>query len=705
MREPKNDKAEAIHIGRAELYENSDLQAYLDAARAQLATLQLINGTPITGALTNIQGYRSVQSSVSVQATTNPTPQIQTTLPTGPGAPPTTQTGTSTTTQSALTPTIPSSQLSAVPAAPQLAASAATILDRQLQLASQVAGYELLLTGSDFSKFTTDGTPKDRIVIGIPITIAPEAKSHRDAAAEVTVRYFPPNSAQFSQAQQFVGYSPQELKPVGVCDRSKYSIEKTAKGKVIDENAPAACIEQEKATTIVNILPTERSYDTVSVTSRTSGIGLGAVVGMVNVGASAQSSRQAQYLVAQQETVALAGDELAECPKPLPPATKDGLNLNCSDGGVEFKWQFRPVLGEHYVRSGLRRVFVQLAIPFARRPYPNYGGTLAVSSAWVPYDEDRGVIKKSPKEEDLKWEIRPVFGPPFFEAIISKIDVHDIGGGYVRTTAKGRFLLNSRVRVGPTVLDASSPNLEVSNYSLAFVTTAQSLAQYGASILASGGNETLLVVARTLCKAFDQQHECLPAVPAVIGEDSALKARHSDCPALTLQDAEKGVTREPMKSMTIKKVTIAPVSATSSLVTVELARTLKLPSYSFFEYFRDSATGVIGNDDEQREPELKCWQDVDRRTLNRINDLPIIVMAGGSAYGFSDLPLQSLSYGDEKTPAKLSFIASNASLDALPQVQVRRLFGDPELDSNAAYFVSPSRVRQLESQSNRIVNP
>lgn len=687
---------ETIRVGRAEVFENADLQASLDAVKAQLASLTLVNGTSISGALSNVQGFSSRQSSVALQAMGSPLPQVVTTVPTGPGAQPATQTGTAVTTQAATTPAAPTLPTLNAPAAPTLAPAAANILDRQLQLSSQVSGYELLLTGSDFSRYTPSGAPKDRIVIGIPITIYPKEENH-DQVAEVTIQYFPPNSIQYGDPQQFNTRDPWDPTTHSSCAQVKYSGARNpvitqrdgeeVRKAIVDQNGPGACYGQEQTTTIVNILPTERTYDTISATSRASSVGVGAIVGTINAGVSAGSSQQTQYLVAQQETVALAGVPSVRCPAPEKIKTEDvwpespaSAAVTCRERalGVEFKWQFRPVLGQHFVRTGERRVFVQLAIPYARRPYPHYGGVILVSRAWLPYDVDRGVITEhTPKSQAMpQLEARAVFGPPFYDAIVSDIVVRDVGGGLVQTDVTGRFLLNAKVRVGPSIQNSSSPGFAMSNNTLEFIATAQSLAQFGATILASGGVDTPLT-ARSLCKAADPFGECLAATEI----DSEVQG--GETPPKNPSDCK---TTPPQ--IEVNKITLAPVSDSTSLVTVELKAKLKIESYPYYEYLRsptDLPTGVIGIDTE-RKPDLtpKC---LDHAALKGMNKLPVVIVAGGKTYGLSDLPFQS------RGADKISFLASNDSLDAAPTLRVQRLFGDPKLDSEPVQFTSPSRLR------------
>jgi hypothetical protein len=695
------DDGDTIRVGTAEIFENADLQSSLDAARAQLASMTLISGSSVSAALSNIQGFSSSQSGVSLQALGSPTPQVQTTLPLSPAAASAAQV---VTTQAATTPAAPAPVSLPANTAPTLAPAASNLLDRQLQLTSQVTGYELLLTGSDFSRFTTSGAPKDRIVIGIPITIYP-GKDNYDQAAQITIRYFAPNSSQFEDPKEFTDRDSPGKAPRSVCDAQKYASKPDNPARLVDANALIACREQELSPTIVNILPTERSYDRVSVTSRAASLGVGMIVGTINAGASASSSRQTQYLVAQQETVALTGGANIPCPAAEQVSSESigvGHQITCPGGahGVEFRWQFRPVLGEHYVRTGQRRVFVQLAIPYSRRPYPHYGGVILVSRTWLPYDIEHGLVRQHEPSALEKWDARAVFGPPFFDTVVSDIAVTDIGGGSVRTKITGRYLLNARVRVGPAIFGVTSPGFAVSNNTLEFVTTAQSLTQYGATVMASGGVDTPLALT-ALCKAADPLGECI--LKSNVYPESAnqfakgLGSRSDPCAKISSLNSPYAEEHR----MKVKKISITPASDSSSLVSVELCSKMNIEDYSYYEYFRDE-TGVVGIDEERKPNLAKTWP-LENEILRRVNRLPIVVIAGGKTYGFSDLPFQTMSSGEANNP-KLSFITSNDSLDSSPVLQIRRLYGDPNLDSRSVGFISPGRLR-YDANFNRMVLP
>ncbi len=640
----------SIVVDEPEIYENANLQAQLDLLRSQLANLSVINQPALVGAIGNLQGARIEQSGLAIEATAGRgLPQISTTTPALPGtAPSAEKNNTQTVTQAAVPPSVPSVPSTSAGALPSISPSAIGLLDQQMQLSSQLLSYQLLLTGSEFARYTPGGGEKDRIVIGFPITILPQSV-HKNMAAEVEVIYYPPNAKQYEDPSEFQNHDPADTRVRKICDPNNF-----LSG---EPHASEACHEQTAAVTIVNILPAERSYNTVGVTTDAKTFGIGSVIGTVNLGASTSSSSSTEYVVAQQDTVAYqegrAGAHAARRSEPA------------EGQGVKFKWQFRPVLGEQYVRAGPRRVFVQLAIPYARRPYPNYGGTVEISSRWQPFHADTGVVDQTAIQGLPAATSRPVLGHPFSSATVSNLDVKDLGGGSILVSVTGKFLIGASVRVGSTLIDAATAGFSSSYSGLKFITTAQSIAQNGAVIVSSGGVDTPLV-AKSLCRAFDQVGECFRD-----------------------WDDEKN------QRIRIQRIVIEPVSDTTSLVRITAAPSLSLRTYVYHHYYRDPTTGVVGEQDADRKPD-SANQDLNDTLVPALNRLPIVVTAGGKTYGFSDLPLTLLS------DSELSFVASNETINMSPQVKVQRLFGDPGGDSEAAQFVPPGgiAVTPLEKEGN-----
>ena len=667
---------ESIVVGKPEIYENSELQAQSDSLRSQLASLGIVNQSALTGALGAIQGGTINQSTVGVQVVGRAMPGIVTTMPSVPGA--TSSSDTVQVSRPQQAPTIPTASPPSGQSVPALGLSAISLLDQQMQLSSQLAGYELLLTGSDCARYTSSGIQKDHIVIGFPVSISPKME-HENMAAEVQVDYFPPNATQFMNPVEFASANPEDLVTQPSCRASGFSDL---------PNAVTACAEQEASPTIINILPTERSYNTVGITSKTSTVGAGAIISTLSLGASTSWNRQTQYLVATQDTIASEGAPIT-CRK----TEAEEKEIGCLEGtlGVRFKWQFRPVLGESFVRSGLRRLFVQLAIPYARRQYPKYGGVARIKTTWHSFDSDKGVLDDqdavplegqregqdqghdlarvpAPKSEHYK--SMAVFGHPFFDAVVSKVDVRDVGGGSIFVVVTGKYLVGASVRIGSTVIGPGSAGFVGSYNLLSFTTTAQAIAQNGAVLMATSGVDTPLIGV-SICKAFNRRGECSP---------------------------DKKKNRE--EKFVVREISIAPVSDANSLVRVELTKPLNLSEYSYREYARvpnawyaDVAHGgllvedVVGASDDRKpgpDPLPLKMPDIG---LESLNALPVVVVAGGNTYGFSNLPFEFKSLPDD--PGVLAFVATNDSLKASPTLKIQRLFADPAGDSDVVAFVPP----------------
>jgi len=697
----------SIAVGHPEVFDNAQLQTSLDTLRGQLAGLGIVDTSTLTGALGAVQGTSLSQTNFSAQLVGRATPSVTSVVPSISAPAVQDKSDTVTTTRASQTPAVPAAASApAAPTLPAVTSDAIGLIEKQMQLESQLQGYELLLGGSDFARYTISGLAKDRVVIGFPITISAQDQ-HKNMAAEVEFTYFPPNANQF---KDYRDCTQEALHGRAAPQENRFSIGDGT-------NAQSACREQEATPTIINILPTERSYNVVGVSSKSTSFGAAAIVGTVSLGAAGGSSKQTQYLLAQQDTVALQGEGTAVCaagPTQVPPITVgtqpgpgetivyDPLDVeHCVDGsrGVRFKWQFRPVLGESFVRPGRRVTFVQLAIPNVRRPYPNYGGIIYVRKTWKPIDTDTGVVKEAspatPEPTDTPgpvFSMKYVLGHTFISSEVSSVAISDLGSGSVLLSLRGTYLTGARVRIAGTILDTSSPGFIADYNSLQFVTTVQALAQAGATLISSEGVESPINIS-SVCKSWDEIGECV------------------------LDAAQNSGKLE------ITRVSVSPVSDSSSLIRVELAQpSVRVDHYHYLHYKK-----VNGDVDEslyQRGPDTSICHHVRPEDLEKsLNQWPVVLTVGAKTYGFSDLPFQSMTEVRPQENAKtssaktvketvcddsnklsrvdvvthdqhvyLSVVASNDSLNASPQVRVQRLFGNPGDDSSWRSFVPPGRL-------------
>jgi hypothetical protein len=184
---------------------------------------------------------------------------------------------------------------------------------------------------------------------------------------------------------------------------------------------------------IVNLLPAEKTYNVAKITSHQDSFGAGVAVVPVSVGVNAGRSKDRLYLAKDTDTLALqypppvplsSSTALGHIPRPFPQKVHDkfkglidlmGTNelADCANPGAEgepgsepdaagnkliigtnatvFGWQFRPVLGEEYVRGGQRQVFAQLALPPGATSQ-TFTPRLYIQTRWRAYDPKRQVV-------------------------------------------------------------------------------------------------------------------------------------------------------------------------------------------------------------------------------------------------------------------------------------------------------------------------
>lgn len=158
--------------------------------------------------------------------------------------------------------------------------------------------------------------------------------------------------------------------------------------KISFKLCPAKSALPKEPISVSYIFPAKDTYNVTSVTQRTSGIGLAIPIATIPVGIGGSSLSGTSYIVKDIDTMAFTTE-----PK---------------GNSVEFGWQFRPVLGRHFVDQGPRTVFVVLSVPYAVGTYPI---SFTQWSAWYPWDGSSGIIAKKrdpetfiascPKELDI----------------------------------------------------------------------------------------------------------------------------------------------------------------------------------------------------------------------------------------------------------------------------------------------------------------
>lgn len=481
----RESSSNGIGVGMPKVYDDSLLQKMLSDAEARLATLQVIDQAGVTARIGGLAGGRQSISSFSFNALGAPAPGVTTTS----------NAATQTTVQGATTgntPTTSTTTTSAIPVenvvttAPQFAAtiptppaasttlpstfgpSASDVLSEQLQLTYEIANLRLLLDGALNDRFLNDREgrifSKPRVTVGFPITLAPDRR-FRNAVAIVEV----------------------EVETISANDLSGGS------------ERPG----------IAALLPREKTYNVAAITDQSMSIGAGVVTQVAAVSGSFLRGQKTFYIVKDQDTVATTF-------APSTPAR------------TGFAWQFRPVLGQPAVQTGLKQTFAQLVFPTPKSA--NEFATVHVRSYWRKYDRKRGtlgqIVAGSVREAgaipiprfDLKPNVQFTFQ-----------DVEDLGNGQVLVHLNGEFLPGTRVRVGNTIL------------------------QNGAGVVADpSGIRFAVSLADVATKAI--------TVVARSGEERPLLASVCDDDSCDL---------EPYK-LAVAKHSITPVDEVNSLLRVEL---------------------------------------------------------------------------------------------------------------------------------------
>jgi hypothetical protein len=469
-----------IDVEQPRVYDDAMLQQMLGVAEARLAHLQVIDQNSIVSRLGALTGASQQISSFGLNVQGMPLPQVVTTNrgATGSttqtdqttGSNSSTQTATSTiannilttgsTNQSVLTTGTTGTTQTVSGLASQdivttrgqfgppgatapsptttlpssgFSVSSSDILNEQVQLTAEINGLRLMLAGDLTGHFRRYAAmTKFKTTLGFPITISPDPQ-YKDKVAVVEVE-----------------------------------VERTRPGGRSVEDEPPL---------ITALLPREKTYNVAAITDSSVSVGAGVATQILGVSGSWLRGHKTYYLVQDQDTVATT----------FQPTTPERIG---------FMWEFRPVLGQHYVRSGLKQTFVQLA--FDAPPNADEGeiGKVYVRTYWRDYDRKRG-IHKNIVPGSLHLAMQP-FDIPRYNlatklAAFTGSDLEDIGDGQVLIRLKGRYLPGTYVRIGSKIINGL-PELLHEHQSLRFVAPIGMLATKPVYLVAHDGTEVPLLL-------------------------------------------------------------------------------------------------------------------------------------------------------------------------------------------------------------------
>jgi hypothetical protein len=465
-----------ISVGKPKVYDDSLLQQMLSIAERRLATLQLIDQASIAKNLGNVSGASQQSTGFALNVQGAPLPGVVTTtkLPTQQtttgantsettGEKPSTTSGTNTqtvqnlgvedvqTTRSAFSPPPAVAPAPSINLPSSFLVSSSDILNEQLQLTAEINGLRLLLGGSLSDYFIPSAKPDEKAIPKFRTTLGFNValnprRYYKDAVAIVEVE-------------------------VRACE--SFSDDRDA--------IPA----------VTSILPRDKTYNVAAIKESNTTIGGGVATQILGVSSSWFKGTKTYYLVQAQDTVAQTFD----------PDNNDMAG---------FRWQFRPVLGQHYVKAGLKQTFVQLAFPTLPDAKTGEIGQVTVRSYWRRYDLNSGVLKGiipgSYRQSYLDVTI-PSFKLPVKPLAFNSTQLEDLGGGKMLVKLQGRFLPGTYVRIGANRI-FEGPELTYEYKLMRFIASISDLATKQVFLVAQDGSEyPLIIKPLDLCAAdntFDQ---------------------------------------------------------------------------------------------------------------------------------------------------------------------------------------------------------
>ena len=448
----RDARGNGIYIYSPEVYDDSSLQQMLNGARAKLSSLQGLDQATVLQHLGALTGSTFQQSLFSAQVGGPSLPSTVTTA-NGPtstvaattGAAPATTTTTTAPNQSVAT-TSPTAT-SPIPSAPTNTAyalpttfsgSASDVLNEEMQLTYEIANLQLLLEGSLSDRFVR-GTRivKRRTTVGFSINFSP-VKNYKNAVAVIEVEVERPQENMLDS---------------------------------MDPQSPGVPNPHPEPPAVTALLPREKTYNVAAVKDRTTSIGAGIVTSVVSGGASWTGGRKTFYIVQDQDTVALS------LPASHPTRTA-------------FSWQFRPVLGEPFVRTGMRQTFVQLAV--AVDNFAGCFGKVYIRTYWRKYDQKTGIAKDVIDDSirEQYFDVIPVFD---LAPVIGTLQYEDLGNGQVQVAVGGKFLAGTYIRIGNTYYRDGSPGFTSDTTQIRFIAPAADIAVQQAYIVSRDGAEVRIL--------------------------------------------------------------------------------------------------------------------------------------------------------------------------------------------------------------------
>lgn len=662
---PVRDRENGILVGQTKLFDEKSFRTMLQGLEENLSSLRLINQQTLIDNYGRLQGGRLSTSSFGVNVTGLPVPGIATTANTGEtttsntvttdSATPSTVTTLGTVspntvqqviTSQPATPSVPTAPAqTSTFTAPQIGVSSQDLLSEQISLQYQIMDLRLLLERSLTDRILTETNgnsvtfvQRNSAIVGFQVSIDPP-KNYRDAVAEVEIVVDSETDAK--GVERPVANAPNQQPgqaPPQNANSNSGALTNNEKSQKSDQTKNLG----KKPPSVVMLLPRDKSYNVAAATKDAKSIGLGAVLQVINVGVNAGKTNEALYIVGDTDTVAFERKKLR---------TKiESLN-NINPTATAFGWQFRPVLGQETVKSGMRQVYALLALPDGGWSYKS---KVKVYTRWRRYDAKNKIVKdvipNSESFSDLNDLDVNIGAADILKPGISSLEWQDIGEGRILVNAKGYNYLD------------------------------------GISILA--GNKMVSSPADGLNVQGDRSFVwLLPSQTAGQINNPFLIGRYGDPTEFMYSyPNERNFAGWGIR---ISDVSAKPINAQMSKVRISLK-----PRTRNFQNDQDTPQPTIFN---------YSYNDAGVQ-MAKAEEIRPIVLVGGKAFGFSDSPLIKES-SNQKDTLIYSFLAPTQLLKDAQKLKVKELFRDKgysdEMNISWVGAFSPTQVTTLFSNSTK----
>jgi hypothetical protein len=243
---------------------------------------------------------------------------------------------------------------------------------------------------------------------------------------------------------------------------------------------------------VMALLPRDQTYNVANISGKSLSLAGAVTTQVLTGGVTWYRSTKNYYVLQAQDTVAV------EDPPVLPDNEKKLQKVSTT-----FGWQFRPVLGQNRVRSGLRQLFAELSFPSLP---PEMGGTsygkVRVTTRWRKFDKKSGAVGgeiTDPKDSGQSTNSMVPSGAvllPEYDLTPRKPQVswEDVGGGQVSVTAQGFYTLDTSVVIGSQVIGQGSPSYYYDPDKIRFVAPAAALLQANHVYLEEPGGEQTTIL-------------------------------------------------------------------------------------------------------------------------------------------------------------------------------------------------------------------